>query len=192
MNYKELFNKMMLVLGSPSKAWETIRDEEESEELLTSYVYPLIAICGIALFVGLFFGNGVEEFDFRITLTKCCGLFISLFGGFFLSAYLVEGFGKRMLNDHPENTKENTKKLVGYSMTVIFVLEFFAAIFPSFFIIKWIAQFYLIYVVWEGSKVLMRIPENQLLSYTLISSIIILVSPVVINYAFNWLSQMAK
>lgn len=61
MNYKELFNKMMLVLGSPSKAWETIRDEEESEELLTSYVYPLIAICGIALFVGLFFGNGVEE-----------------------------------------------------------------------------------------------------------------------------------
>ena len=37
MNYKELFNKMMLVLGSPSKAWETIRDEEESEEAAMKY-----------------------------------------------------------------------------------------------------------------------------------------------------------
>ena len=189
MNYKELFNKMMLVLGSPSKAWETIRDEEESEELLTSYVYPLIAICGIALFVGLFFGNGVEEFDFRITLTKCCGLFISLFGGFFLSAYLVEGFGKRMLNDHPENTKENTKKLVGYSMTVIFVLEFFAAIFPSFFIIKWIAQFYLIYVVWEGSEVFFTIDDDKRLTFTALTSVAVVFSPTIIRILFNTLSN---
>ena len=192
MKYKELFNRLIQILSTPSKAWEEICQEEESEQVESSYVYPMIAICGIALFVGLLFGNGVEEFDFQMTLTKCCGLFISLFGGFFLSTYLIEGMGKHLLIDHPENNKENIKKLVGYSMSVIFVLEIYAALFPSFFIIKWILQFYLIYIVWEGNKVLMHIPEKQLLSYTLISSVIILTSPVVINYVFNWLSQMAK
>lgn len=77
-------------------------------------------------------------------------------------------------------------------MTVIFVLEFFGALFLSFFILRWILQFYLVYIVWEGSKVLMNIPEKRLLTYTLASSVIILVSPVAINYVFTWLTQMAN
>lgn len=192
MNYKELFNKLMRVLGSPSKAWTEIRQEENAEQVQTSYVYPMIAMCGIALFVGLLFGNGVKEFDYQLALTQCIGLFISLFGGFFLSSYLIEWYGNHTMNGHPENFKDNVQKLVGYSMTVIFVLEFFGALFPSFFILRWILQFYVIYVVWEGSKVLMNIPEKKLLTYTLASSVIILVSPVVINYVFTWLSQMAN
>lgn len=183
---------MLQLLGSPSKAWEEIRQESPVGQVQTAYVYPLIALCGVALFVGLLFGNGVEEFDFQLALTQCCGLFISMFGGFFLSAYLIEWYGNHMLPDHQENNKETILQLVGYSMTVLFVLEFFGSLFPSFFILRWILQFYLIYIVWEGSKVLMRIPENKLLSYTLVTSVIILVCPVAINYVFTWLSQIAN
>ena len=195
MNYKELFDKVMLILGTPAKAWETIsqeQQEEDTQQVQTSYLYPWIAICGIALFIGLLFGNGVAEFDLKIALTKCCGLFISLFGGFFLSAYLIGNVGNHLLADHPENTRENVLKLVGYSMTVIFVLEFFNALFPTFAILRWILQFYLIYVVWEGGKVLMKVPESKLLSYTLISSVIILVSPVIIDHVFGWLIKMTS
>jgi len=53
-------------------------------------------------------------------------------------------------------------------------------------------QFYLIYIVWEGSKMMMKIPEDKLLSYTLITSVIILVAPIVIDYIFTWLSKMAN
>lgn len=192
MNYKGLFNKLTQILGSPAKAWEEIRQEEDTEQVQSSYVYPMIAICGIALFIGLFFGNGVKEFDIRITLTLCCRLFISLFGGFFLSAYLIERFGNYQLTDeHAENTRENVQKLVGYSMTVIFVLEFFNALFPTFSILRLILQFYTLFVVWEGGKVLMNVPEKKLMPYTLVASVIILVSPVLISYVFGWLSQMA-
>ena len=71
MNYKELFNRLIQIIGSPSKAWEEICQEDTPEQVQTAYVYPLIALCGIAMFVGLLFGNGVDEFDFQLTLTKC-------------------------------------------------------------------------------------------------------------------------
>lgn len=192
MNYKDLFNKLILILGTPAKAWETIREEEDTEQVQASYVYPMVAICGTALFIGLLFGNGVDEFDFRITLTKCCTLFVSLFGGFFLSAYLIEKIGRHMLGDHPENNRENARKLTGYSMTVIFVLDIFNALFPTFSILRWILQFYLIYVVWEGNKVMMKVPESKLLSHTLICSVIMLANPVLINYVFGWLMKMTS
>ena len=192
MKYKELFNRLIQILSTPAKAWENISEEENAESVQTSYVYPMIALCGITLFIGLLFGNGVKVFDLQNAITQCCGLFISLFGGFFLSAYLIQMLGNHWLPDHPENTKENTQKLVGYSMTVIFVLDFFDALFPTFSILRWILQFYLIFIVWEGGKVMMKIPEDKLLSYTLASSVIILASPVVINYVFSWLSQMAR
>ncbi|MBR3759259.1 MAG: DUF1282 family protein [Bacteroidaceae bacterium] len=192
MNYKELFNRLIQIIGSPSKAWEEICQEDTPEQVQTAYVYPLIALCGIAMFVGLLFGNGVDEFDFQLTLTKCCGLFISLFGGFYLATYAIEWYGNHTLYDHSENTRANIQKLVGYSMSVIFVLSIFGSLFPSFFILRWILQFYLIYIVWEGSKMMMKIPEDKLLSYTLITSVIILVAPIVIDYIFTWLSKMAN
>lgn len=190
MNYKTLLSRSLLLLSSPAKAWKEIALGGVSRENVQSaYVYPMITLCGLAMFLGVLFGNGVDDFDFQVVLTKCCGVFVSLFGGFFLSTYLVDLWGKRFLENSDDN-KSVVAVLVGYSMVVIFVLDIFTYLFPSFFIFKWILQFYLTYIVWEGVKVLMNIPENKILVYTIVSSFFILISPFLIEWIFNKLSSM--
>lgn len=190
MDYRSLFNRIVLLLSNPAKAWEEIKCED-GQRLLSGFVYPLIAFCGLAMFIGMLFGNGVEEFNLQLVLTKCCGVFISLFGGFFLASYLVNYYGERFLG-RPHDDRENCRKLVGYSMVVLFVLEILFGLFSSFFILRWILQFYLVYIVWEGAKSLMNIEEERLLPYTIISSLVILASPAVIDFIFNQLCRMTN
>lgn len=188
MNYKDLFNKTIALLSTPAKAWEEIK-EEDGQQLQSQFVYPMIALCGAAMFIGMLFGNGVDDFNFQLVMTKCCSIFISLFGGFFLSSYLVNYFGERLVGK-PHDDRINCQKLVGYSMVVIFVLDILFGLFPSFFILRWILQFYLVFIVWEGAKVLMNIQEDKLLSYTIITSVIILASPIVIEKVFDQLTKL--
>lgn len=191
MNYKTLFSRSLLLLSSPAKAWKEIIQDggESSESVGAGYVYPMITLCGLSMFIGVLFGNGVDDFNLQVVLTKCLGVFVSLFGGYFLSIYLMEIFGRRFLESVNEG-RNLVAALVGYSMVVIFVLDIFTYLFPSFFIFKWILQFYLVYIVWEGVKVLMSIPENKILVYTIVSSMIILLSPFLIEWFFGKLSSM--
>lgn len=191
MDYKKLLARTIAILVSPEKAWTEIKAEEESVSVQSSFVYPMIALCGTAMFVGLLFANGVDVFNLQLMLTKCCGLFVSLLGGFFLSAYLLGHYGHRY-PDTPMNNTTKCQQLVGYSMCVIFVLSIFSGLFPSFFILRWILQFYLVYIVWEGSRVLMEAPDNHRLSYTIVASAIMLVSPIVLSKLFALMSNMVN
>lgn len=190
MNYKELFTRTITLLSTPQKAWEEIREETDGA-LLGAFVYPMIGFCGLTMFVGMLFGNGVEDFNFQLVMTKCCDVFISLFGGFFLSSYFVNYYGIRVLGRNAEEMGM-CQKLVGYSMSVLFVLNILSGLFPTFFVLRWILQFYTIYVVWEGAKELMGVSEKHLLTYTVVCSAIILVSPALIGFLFNWLGKMVN
>ncbi len=190
MNYKELIDRLILLLLTPSKGWVEVKEEDE-EKVKSAFVYPLIALCGVATFIGTWLGNGVDTFNLQLILTKCCGVFVSLFVAFYLSSHLLEYYGHRFA-DRPEKDFDNCRKLVGYSMSVIFVLEFFGGLFPTFLILRWILQFYVVYVVWEGAKELMEVSEKNLLSYSLVASVIILLVPEIMNQIFGWLTQMVN
>lgn len=188
MRYKDLFNTIVSLLSVPGNVWKRVREEEDGQ-LSGAYVYPMIALCGLAAFFGKLFGNGIGESDFQYIMTECCGVFVSLFGGYFLATFLVEQYGIRFLN-RSRNEHFLCQKLVGYSMTVLFVLEIFNGLFPGFLILRWILQFYIVYIVWEGAKELMEVGENKLLSYTLVCSVIILLSPVLVDLMFSKLNQL--
>lgn len=190
MNYKELFNKLILILTSPTKAWTEIREEENTDQVQTGFVYPMVTICGLALFLGMMFDKGFDMSNLQDILIKCSGVFISMFGAYFFSSYLISRF-IFPLSGLAVNNHNDCRKLVGYSMSILFVLDIFGGLFPSFFILRWILQFYLIYLVWEGAKEMMQIDEKHLLTYTLVSSVIILASPVLIDYIFGWLCKMS-
>ena len=49
-------------------------------------------------------------------------------------------------------------------------------------------QFYIVYVVWEGSKKVMQVEEKDRLRFTILSSIFLIVCPVVIEWIFNKLT----
>ena len=79
--------------------------------------------------------------------------------GIFLAAYLINGLRVRMFamdNDIPL-----VQQFAGYALVVSFMLKIIIGILPDFSIIALLLQFYIVYVVWEGSAILMKIAEKR-------------------------------
>lgn len=185
MNYKELFNRVLLLLSSPAKAWEQIAGEDDRRKVMSEFVYPLIGLCGLSVFVGIFIGNTAGVSAFHLAMTRCCATFVSLFGGFFLASYLTNLFGKNVLGR--EDEKDLNQQFVGYAMVVTFVLNIVCGLF-AISLLKWIFQFYTVFVVYEGARTLMGVDEKNLTRYSLITSVIIILCPGLIATVFDKLS----
>ena len=119
MNYKDLFNRVVLLISSPAKAWTEINTEEDRRKVLGTFVYPMIGLCGLSVFIGTFIGNTAGVSAFQIAMTRCCAIFVSLFGGYFLAAYAVNQLGKKLLNRGEQY--ELNQQFVGYAMVVLVV-----------------------------------------------------------------------
>ena len=76
----------------------------------------------------------------------------------------------------------------GYAMGVVFLADILTVIFPQFFIFKWILQFYVLYVVWEGSEVIFNVAEDKRLTFTALTAAAVVFSPAIIRALFNMLS----
>lgn len=108
-----------------------------------------------------------------------------MFGGFFLAAYLLDKISWRWFDKYLP--KDKLQVFVGYSMTVLFVLDIVNGL-VSIEILHWILQLYTVLVVFEGARRFLGIAESKLTSYTVVASILILLSPIVIESVFNKLS----
>lgn len=175
----------MALISSPAKAWEEISHETDRRNVLSTFVYPMIALCGVSVFIGTFIGNTTGVAAFQIAMTRCCAVFVSLFGGYFLAAYAINQLGKKLLWRGDQN--ELIQQFVGYSLVVTFVLDIVSGLF-SISILHWILQFYTVFVVFEGARTLMKVEEKSLTRYTLIASVIIIACPALIETIFNKLS----
>ena len=189
MNYNSLFHTALLLISSPARAWEEIRLEEDRRTVFTAFVYPMIGLCGLSVFIGslLLKGwSGPESFQYA--MTQCCAVAVSLFGGYFLAAYLINALRVRLfMQDDDINL---TRQFAGYAMVVPFLLQIIIGVLPDFNIIAMLLQFYIVYVVWEGSRSLMEVEEKDRLRFTVISSILLIVCPAVIQLLFNKLTLL--
>ena len=107
----------------------------------------------IVRFIGTFIGNTAGVAAFQIAMTRCCAIFVSLFGGYFLAAYAIDQLGKKLLGR--EDQYELNQQFVGYSMVVTFVLDIVSGLF-SISILHWILQFYTIFVVYSFYEIHLR------------------------------------
>ncbi|GFZ40836.1 membrane protein [Bacteroides nordii] len=189
MDYKELFKIAMSLISSPAKAWEEIRLEEDRRKVFVAFVYPMIGLCGLAVFIGSLLANGWGgPQSFQIAMTQCCAVAVALFGGYFLAAYAinqlrVQMFG--MLDDIPL-----TQQFAGYALVVTFLLKIITGLLPDFSIIGWLLQFYIVYVVWEGAPIVMQVEEKNRLRFTILSSLLLILCPAVIQFVFNKLTAI--
>lgn len=187
MNYKGLFKIAMLLISSPAKAWEEIRLEEDRRKVFTEFVYPMIGFCGLAVFIGSLLANGWGgPQSFQIAMTQCCAVAVALFGGYFLAAYAINELRVKMFgmpSDMPL-----AQQFAGYALVVIFLINMITGLMPAFNIIGLLLQFYLVYVVWEGAAILMHVEEKNRLKFTILSSILLLFCPAIIQFVFNKLT----
>ncbi|MDO4164193.1 MAG: Yip1 family protein [Bacteroides sp.] len=189
MNYKDLFHIALLLISSPARAWEEIRLEEDRRKVFTAFVYPMIGLCGLSVFIGSLLvkgWNGPQSFQYA--MTQCCAVAVSLFGGYFLAAYLINVLRVRMFMQ--DDDLRLTQQFAGYALVVSFLLQIIIGILPDFNIIAMLLQFYVVYVVWEGSTRLMQVADKDRLRFTVISSILLLMCPAMIMMIFNKLTVM--
>ena len=187
MNYKDLFRRLFTLIGAPKKAWVEISAESPRRDVTSTYVYPLIALCGLAVLLSAMISDGMQRPTFQSAMMDICRYCVALFGGFFLAAYLVDILRQKLLQ-HPANMSAS-QLFVGYAMGVVYFAEMLALLFPQFFLFKWMLMVYIIYIVWEGSEVVFAVEEGHRMMFTALASVSIIFSPALIRMLFNMLSN---
>ena len=82
--------------------------------------------------------------------------------------------------DREKNPKQ-VQLFVGYTLSVYMLITIFLNLFMGMFSFLRIAHLYIIYDIWEGSKYYMDINENKRLIFVVLSSLILIFSPDIIE-----------
>lgn len=189
MNYKELFHIALQLISSPASAWEEIRLQEDKQKVFTSFVYPMIGLCGLSVFIGTIFSKGWSEpQSFQEAMTKCCAVAVSLFGGYYLAAYLLNEVSMRMLGR--EDNRLLMQQFAGYAMVVPFMLQIIIGLMPEFSIVAILLQFYIAFIIWEACETLLQIAEKERLRFTIIAMALLIGCPAIIQFIFNKLTAV--
>ena len=130
MDYKELFRRLIAIIISPRKAWEEIVTESPRKDVTQAFVYPLVALGGLAVLVGAMLEKGLKRMTFHEAMMDICGYCIALFGGFFMASYLVDIVTQKYLKRQSDMPLANL--FVGYAMGVVFVADMLVMLFPQF------------------------------------------------------------
>lgn len=169
MNYKWLYKRFTGILTNPSKAWKEISAEPDEIDVQSMYVYPLIGICGLVAFVAAFFANlgeDISQYDiFRRAIVNACLTVIPLFIVYIASIYVMNNM---LVSFFRIKSDMNVcRRMVGYSMTVMFLAYILLSFPVDFKILLWLAQVYTLFVVWEGGGRLFSMDDNKRLVFAL-------------------------
>lgn len=188
MNYKELFARLLAIITKPRKTWVEIATESPQKDVTATYVYPLVALGGLAMLISALIHDGLQRMTFHAAMMDICSYCISLFGGFFLASFLFDFVSQKYLQR--QSNMPLAHLFVGYAMGIVFVADMFVLLFPQFFIFKWVLLLYVCYIVWEGCDVLLNVEEDKRTLYMAITSVLIIFSPTIIGVLFDKLSNL--
>ena len=150
--FKNIVSSLFALVAAPGKAWQSISSKEESQAtFLNGYLYPIMGITALSVFVNLL--------NDQFTLEKAL---------------------KLMTIDREKNPKQ-VQLFVGYTLSVYMLITIFLNLFMGMFSFLRFAPLYIIYVIWEGSKYYMDINENKRLIFVVLSSLILIFSPDIIE-----------
>lgn len=181
--YKEIFKLVVAIISQPAKAWDILtRKEENDDEFLSRFVYPLIGFVTVAAFLGVLFTR--KEFDVELALKSSIRTLVAAFGGFYLASYLLnelwQGLFKR------EKDVRLCQRFVGYSSSLLFTLNIVLMLLPEFFFLR-IFVLYTFYIVWEGASSYMQVEEKIRLKFIGIATGLILLTPWLIEIILSML-----
>jgi len=181
--FNEIYKRLTGLILKPGETWEELsRQEKRQETFLSRFIYPMIGLISLSAFLGIFFTR--KEFDFEIAVKITIRTLISVSGGFFMGAYLLNEVWKGVFKQ-PKNA-ELCRFFVGYSSSLMFVLNIVTALLPEFFFLQ-IIVLYTVYIIWEGSIYFLNVAEKVRLKFTIIASLIVVVTPFVIEQALRML-----
>ena len=182
--FKKIFTTVISLIFRPSIAWKELSEKrsEDNEPFLSNYVYPFVGFVAMAAFIGILFSR--KEFETQIALKSAILAAMTVFGGFFLSSYLINEVWHSVF--HRERNMKLCQCFVGYSSSLMFSLSIVLNLIPEFFFLRFLLL-YTIYIVWEGAIPFMEVQEEEQLKFVSISTAIIILTPIIIEFALKLL-----
>ncbi len=174
--FKNIVSNLFALVVAPGKAWQNISSKEENfTAFLNGYLYPIMGITALSVFANLF----SEHFTLEKALKLMTIDFVKFFVGFYIASFLIDEFLQKFFER--EKDSKQVEKFVGYSLSVYMLITIFINLFMGTFPFLRFAPLYIIYIVWEGSKYYMNINENKRLLFVVLSSLILIFSPDIIE-----------
>ena len=176
---KRVFLLISRLIMEPNKVWTELSEskEKDNEDFYKSYLYPIFGIIALFSFVGVLIGDVKPEFLQMVLKAVIKQLSVYL-GGFYLASYILADYVYPQFKQ--EKDRLLCEKFVGYSSSLIFAIAMIQSLFPSLFFFQLLAL-YSIYMIWQGTVHYIKIEENNWVRFTVYSSIVILLSPVLIT-----------
>jgi hypothetical protein len=181
---KQLFFLLFMLISNPNKAWNRLAEKQENrnEDFYKSYLYPVLGWITLLSFAGTLFS--IEKFDVQIALKIVIKQITVYFGGFYLASIVLSEW----ILPRFKETKDIhlCERFVGYSSALIYAIAMLKSLFPSLFFLSLIAL-YSVYMIWEGAANYLKIREDSMVKFTVLSGITIILSPIVLNFLIEWL-----
>jgi hypothetical protein len=127
-------------------------------------------------FVGVLFSVG--KFDVQTALKIVIKQIAVYFGGFYLASLILSEFV--IFRFMETKNRLLCERFVGYSSALLYAVAIVKSLFPGLFFLTLIVA-YSVYMIWEGAVYYLKIKEEDMIKFTVFSSAIILLTPLLIE-----------
>ena len=186
---KNVLNTAVFIILKPSDTWKELKKKQadDAKSFLSEYIYPVIGLVTVATFIGVLLTRKV--FDLQIAIKETIMAFLSLFTGFFLASCLLNEIWH--FSFHRQRNLKLCQCFVGYASSLLYVLHIAVSLLPDFFFLH-LLVFYTFYIAWEGSVRYMEVDEPDQFKFAGISMLIIILSPMLIEFILGILMPGLK
>ena len=171
-----IIDRAKQIILKPKEEWMVIDQESTSvKDLITGYLLPLALIPTIASLIGYGFFFRLHSLGFGIKYAVL--YFITYIGGALLTAWIIDALAVTFAS-----VKDFRKafQLVVYSYTPMMVAGV-VMIFPALSPVMLLAGLYSLYLLYLGFKPLMKTPDDKLVTYFVVSLVVLIVVYFVIS-----------
>ncbi len=177
--FKEIISRIYLLITRPSTAWQKMREQEEAAHALffSRFLFPVMGVTALSCFAYLFgkeFNADNLEHILRIAIVE----FVKFFIGFYFLSFVLK---EVLPHFSQKNGKEDIERYVGSILVLYMMVDIVVNILPEGFSFLEYASLALFYYIWMGAKYFLLIDDSKQKIFTLVSTIVVLVTPIVIE-----------
>jgi Yip1 domain len=181
----DLVDRTKNILLSPKQEWHVIDGEETSVgELIIGYIVPLAAIGPVASIIGMeIFGIWVPSVGtYRVPIGAAVqqgvAHYVMALVGVFVLALIIDHLAPYF---RVEENRYQALKVAAYSSTAIWVAGI-VGLFPMLNILRLVGLLYSLLLLYFGLPMLMRVPEEKAVRY----SVVVMISAVVLFFVIGF------
>lgn len=173
--FKRIVHIISRLILRPAEGWRELDIIEEQSHFLRRFFYPLIAFVSAFSFVAVFFSH--KSFDVELAFKHLMLTFCMLFGGLYLSAFLLSEITRKFFGG--EKDFSLFIRFSGYSYSLLYVVIMVVALLPEL-VYLYVAALYTAVIAWEGSRNYLCVEADKQVKFTVAASIVLLLSPYVV------------